>query len=115
MTVDTLVERVAEATERRRFLGRLGTATAAALAGAMGLATEEAKAYRYHGCDLCKSPPGGCVSPGCNWCWWGDCHFSNGRYHENLCCERHSDRCTDCSRSCTCIVCSYLGGTRNCR
>lgn len=115
MSIDTFVEGVADTTERRRFLKRMSTVAAGVMGGLMWVSAEaEAHYNHYHGCHLCRSSTGGCPPGGCNWCWWGECHYSNGRWHRNYCCERYSNF-PSCTGGCNAYVaCSYLGGTTGC-
>jgi len=115
MSIDTFTQSVADGTERRTFLRRVSIAAAGIVGGLMGISADANAHYNhYHGCHLCRSSTGGCPGGGCNWCWWGDCHYSNGSWHTNLCCERYSNF-PSCTGGCNSyVVCSYLGGTGGC-
>lgn len=111
---DGMIERVAEAANRKRFLARAGAASLAVLAGVLGRSAPAAAFGGQHGCDLCVDPANGCPpSFSCGWCWWGRCHSNNpdgSNKHHNHCCEGYIAG-YPCNEACGAgFVCSYYGG-----
>ena len=117
MTLE-MIEKIAKKTDRRRFLTRVGGASLAATAGALGVGVETASASCFqHGCNLCDPCTPSCPSNvTCSWCWVGFCHINpGGTYrHRQHCCEgfANSSGCgADCDGS---WKCSYYGGVLSC-
>ena len=113
-----MIKRIAEGTDRRRFLSRAGAASVAVTAGALGLGATPASAGCFeHGCFLCDPCTANCPSNvTCSWCWIGDCHKNPGGccFHRNYCCEGFANS-SGCGESCGgSWKCSYYGGRIDC-
>ena len=108
MSVEGLVEKIGEATDRRRFLRRVGAASLGALG--FSVFAEPAKAYNFACCALCTAPSSSCKSSSaCSWCWIC-CTNSNAMFR---CCEGYpaGAGCSGCVSACSwydalgCCVC----------
>lgn len=105
-----LIERVAQATERRRFLANAGAATLGVVAGGLVRSEPAAAFFECHRCTLCNSTSGNCP-PGvnCYWCWTGDCHrHGGGSCHRHQCCEGYTPGGNCGTGECP-AACSVLG------
>lgn len=111
MSAELVAEKLGRFTNRRRMLGRVGTAAVGSVLLLLGRSPAEAEACccSTHGCDLCACETG-CIGYACSWCWWGSC-VNHKRY---LCCEGFSEAgaCYDgCGNQ---WYCSFLGGSQSC-
>lgn len=105
MSTDRIYELVAEMTNRRRFLGKLGAAALSSFGIVLGLSTNAfACCYDYACCHLCQpAGPPGCDGPGghCTWCWTcvqGGCTYQ--------CCECHVIA-PPCTANCVAVTNSW--------
>lgn len=104
MSMEKLVERIAEGLDRRSFLGKMGFGLVAGVLGLFAL-PERSEAVNYVCCHLCKSNSGSCSNCACVWCWscgpWGP----RGDFYQ--CCECFSSTSTCGGDSCLNVTCSY--------
>ena len=106
MSLEQLVERLADATDRRSFLKRLSAATLGFTFGALGLAEV---AHAAHCCQLCKPASSSCSGCACTWCW--NCCDNNVSYWR--CCECFNPGGC-CCRGCYGAKCSYVTSLGGC-
>lgn len=109
MSLEKLVDVVAEVTDRRRFLKKAGVATLGATAGALGFSTSTATAAPLC-CQLCFPGSAGSSCSGCSCRWSWTCCYRNGvsgiLYECGECFS--STTCTGCcKRSCDHVTCSW--------
>ena len=104
MSLEKFVDVVAEATDRRRFLKKLGIATLTVTAGA--LATTRSASAAPICCNLCH-PNGGTSCSGCACRWsWQCCHVVGGSGILYECGECFDT--TGCSGCCTGSSCNHV-------
>jgi len=100
MSVEGLVGKIGEATDRRRFLRKVGAASLGALG--FSVFAEPAEAYDFACCHLCNAPSDSCASQAvCSWCW-NCCAGPRALFR---CCEGYSAG-QSCSGGCP-AYCSY--------
>jgi hypothetical protein len=106
MSLEQLVERLADVADRRSFLKRLSAATLGLTFGGLGLAEV---AHASHCCSLCKPASSSCSGCACTWCW--NCCDNNVSYWR--CCECFNPGGC-CCRGCYGIKCSYVQSLGGC-
>jgi hypothetical protein len=108
MSLEKFVDAVAEVTDRRRFLRKLGVATLGITAGALGTAGTATGAPLC--CNLCFPGSAGSSCSGCACRWSWTCCYRVGvsgiLYECGECFS--STTCTGCcKRSCDHVTCSW--------
>jgi hypothetical protein len=99
MSAEELVQRVGEATSRRKFLAKVSAGTLAFGFTLLGLPRPAEALVTYKCCHLCHNPSSSC-SGACVWCWL--CCYAGSHYN---CCEYHSNK-SYCGSGCTNVPCS---------
>ncbi len=98
---DDMIGRLSEQVARRTFLRR-ATGFVFGLSLALIGVPQQAQAYNYACCHLCRAPSPSCSGCTCSWCW--TCPWGRGYYQ---CCECYATW-SGCTGGCTSNYCSWV-------